>query len=127
MDDEETLTLESDWLPETELSRLIGEYQADFPELSVRIDNPAHRGLDPTIAVAIITGIFSTLVPFAAKLADRIFRQEPDAYVIVGAPGDEDPVVLRAAMPAEARDRLLRDALAARPLKVRISLEPPAG
>src|SRR5262249_9567849 len=64
MDSEATLTLEPDWLPATELSRLIGECRADFPELLVSdAGAPAHRGLDPTIAVAIIGGVFTALVP----------------------------------------------------------------
>jgi hypothetical protein len=128
MENEEILTLESDWLPSSELSRLVSEYRADFPDLSVSDDvDLEHRGLDPTIAVAIINGIFTTLVPFVTKLAERIFKQEPDAYVIIGESGDKDQVVLRATIPAKARDQLLKDALASRPLKVRISLEPPSG
>ncbi len=49
MEHEGTLTLESDWLPPSELSRLVSESSTDFPALSISArGEPAHRGLDPT-------------------------------------------------------------------------------
>ncbi|MDT3442294.1 MULTISPECIES: hypothetical protein [unclassified Pseudofrankia] len=112
MANDDALTIESDWLPSAELRRLVDASRAPFPELSVSAagDSP-HRGPDPALAVAIVSGVFSLLVPFVTKPADRIFAAEPDAKVSVRGADGQDEVVVHASLPAEVRDQLLQQAI----------------
>lgn len=94
------LTVESDWLPPGELGRLLRREAAAFGELTVEnAGGPAHRGIDPGLAVAVVSGVFSLAVPFAAKLAERVFAEEKRATVTVAVPAGTE-VVLRAPMSA---------------------------
>jgi len=127
MEQQATLTIESDWLPAPELDRLVAECRADTPALLVSTgEGPEHRGLDPAVAVALISGIFGLLVPFAAKLAERVFAHEPDASVTLETGTGKNRVVLQASLPAQQRDRLLREAMSSGATRVRISLGQPS-
>jgi hypothetical protein len=121
----DTLTLESDWLPSAELDRLVSECRQDIPGLSVSATgHAAHRGLDPTVAVALISGLVSIVIPFVTKLAERVFAKEPKGVVTISDAGGQDQVVLKTTVPSDVRDQLVADALASGALRVRISLEP---
>jgi len=124
MESVDNLTLESDWLPSTELDRLIGESRHDVPGLSVWMTGESHRGVDPTIAVALISGLVSIVVPFVTKLAERVFAKEPDAVVTIDGAGGGDQVVLTQALSPDVQAQLVKDAIASGALRVRISLDP---
>jgi hypothetical protein len=124
MENVDTLILESDWLPSAELDRLVSECRRDLQGLSVSTTvDSAHRGLDPTVAVELISGLVSIIIPFVTKLAERVFANEPEAVLTVSDAAGKDQAVLKAILPPEVRDQLLEDALASGALRVRISLE----
>jgi len=121
-----TLTLVSDWLPSAELRRLVSEYEAEFPELKVAAEgSPEHRGIDPSVAVALVSGAFTLLAPFVTKLAERVFAAEPKASVALDDPSGGNAVVLLSSLPAELRQQLVTEAIASGALRVRINLEQP--
>lgn len=90
MTNQALIEIESDWLPVSELERLVGQLNQDFPSLAVqRTTESTNRAIDPTIAVALITGTFSILVPLITKLIDKVFEQEPKAKITIKQTGDE--------------------------------------
>jgi hypothetical protein len=117
------IVVESGWLPAAELQRVVDEVSAEFPDgaPAVRVDQPGHRGVDPTIAVATISGFFSVTVPFATALANRVFAKEPDATVAVV--GDAKEIVIDASMAPEDRARLIQEGFRAGATRVRIDLD----
>ncbi len=121
----ETLAVESDWLPASELHRLLEEFEGEFPELSVEPEeSPEHRGLDPTIAVALVNGAVTLLAPLVTKLVERIFKAQPKAKVALSDANGVDQVTLLSSLPEETRTQIVNDAIASGALRVRISLEP---
>lgn len=120
-----TLAVESDWLPSVELLRLLGEYRAEFPQLVVAADSPEHRGLDPAIGAALVSGAFTLFAPFVTRLVDRIFGAEPKASVTVGDAAVGHEVVLVSSLSEELRNQLVAEAIESGALRVRISLEQP--
>jgi hypothetical protein len=117
------ITVESDWLPSAELARLLA---AGGPETSGLtydvVEGPEHRGLDPTITVAIVTGVFSLLVPFMTRLAERLFAAEPDASLTVDGGPAGDTIVVTAEVSAADAAELLAKAVEAGARNVRISI-----
>ena len=112
-------------LPAAELNELVNECGREVPEVSVApTGESAHRGLDPTIAGALITGLINVVIPFVTKLAERVFAKEPEAVVTLTDGAGEDAAVLFSRLAPDVRDRLVKDALASGALRVRISLEP---
>lgn len=120
MDEDPDIVVESDWLPFAELQRAVEECRTDFPTALVSSDAPGHRGVDPTIVVAAISGISTIAAPFMAALAARIFAKEPAAAVSLVDETNE--LVLDAAMDPDARDDLIEAAYRAGARRVRISL-----
>jgi hypothetical protein len=122
-----TVTVESDWLPAAELDRLVSECRRDAPGVELaNAGQPAHRGLDPSLAVALITGFVDVVIPFVTKLAERVFSKEPEAVLTLDDEAGSGAVALYATMPPEERDELVMDALKSGALRLRISLEAPA-
>jgi hypothetical protein len=122
-----TIAVESDWLAAAELDRLVSECRGEVPGVELaNAGQPAHRGLDPGVVVALITGFVDVAIPFVTKLAERVFSKEPKAVLTLGDDAGRDAVALYASMPPEERDRLVTDALGSGALRLRISLEAPA-
>jgi hypothetical protein len=117
------VVVESGGLPAAELQRVIDEVRAEFADgaPAVQVDKPGHRGgVDPTIVVAIISGIFSVTVPFVTALASRVFAKEPDATVaLVDGPKE---VVIDAGIAPEDQARLIQEGFRAGATRVRIDL-----
>jgi hypothetical protein len=118
-----SLAVESDWLPPAELERLLEERRPEFETVVVRAEDPAHRGLDPTLAVAIVNCATNLLVPFVSALVDRLFKSEPDAAVALGGNDDTTSVVVRASLPADERQTVIAEAIASGAGRVRITLD----
>ena len=123
---EDRIAVESPGLPPAELERLLVAGGVRAPGLSYDLaPGSGRRGDDPTIAVAVVSGVVSLLVPFMTKLAERLFAAEPGATLTVwGAPGG-DTVVLRAEVPAADAADLVAKAVAAGARDVRISIGDP--
>jgi hypothetical protein len=82
--DGDGLVLESGWLPPAEFDRLTAFAARDLPGLTVTRDaGPGHRGVDPTIVVAVVSGVTALLLPFVAKLAERLFAAEPRSSLTI--------------------------------------------
>lgn len=126
MDDIDVIDLESDWLPAAELRRLADEVRTQYPAASVEMADPAHRGLDPSIVVAAISGLTAIAVPFVTALAGRIFAKEPEASVVLVESDGQRQIVLRSTIPAQESARLIEEALTAGARRVQISLDPSA-
>lgn len=116
-----TISMESDWIPAGELLRLLNSAESERPGVSVTADTPEHRGLDPAMAVALVSGAVTLLTPIVTEFAKRVFAAEPDATVAVERP--DDTVVLLAALPEDVRGRLIADALEAGARRIRIGLD----
>jgi hypothetical protein len=123
-----TLTVESDWLPSVELRRLLQQAGAGSAgssrPLTISPESADHRGLDPAMAAALISGAITLLSPFVAKLVERIFTAEPEATVALSDDAGNEHATLLASLPEDVRTRLVNEAIAAGALRVRISLEP---
>lgn len=119
MDDDTPVTLESDY-PAVTLRRVVDDCLPDFPAAAVTLEKPGHRGLDPTIAVAIVSGISSVAVPFMTALAQRIFSKEPETrYILVDSSGVEI-AALESSQSAEVHAEVAERAIAAGARRVRI-------
>ncbi|MFB7719960.1 hypothetical protein [Nocardia sp. NPDC056100] len=116
-----TIVVESGWMPVNELLRLLNSGASDGG-VTVSGEVPEHRGIDPAVAVALISGGFGTLAPFLIEFAKRLFRAEPDAVVNVET--EAGPVVLLSSLPEAVRTELVNSAIASGALRVRITLEP---
>lgn len=125
MDRETSLTVESDWLPPGELRRLIEESQVEPGAMAVAPEGSSRRGVDPTIASAVVSGVFGVLVPFVTKLVDRLFRAEPQATLRLTRSDGSGEVVIETALTPAERERLVNDALASGAGHLRIGLQPP--
>jgi hypothetical protein len=123
----DTLTLESDWLPATELRRLVGAQQAEFPTLSIATRDSDVRGIDPAMAVAVVSGVVAVALPFVTRLAERLFAMEPKASVTISTTNGDSTVELRATLPAKVAGEMVERALAAGADRVRITLPPDDG
>jgi hypothetical protein len=113
-----SISMESDWLPPAELQRLLDEPRMEFPEISIATTESSHRGLDPAVASALVSGAVALLTPFVTKVVERLFKKEPKAWVEVG-----DGVVLRPGVTTEQCKDLVAQALTSGTIRVRINLE----
>ncbi len=120
---EDTIVIESDWMASAQLDRLVAASGAESFGLTYDVAGPAaDRGVDPTIIVAVVSGVFNVLVPFMTKLAQRLFATEPDASLTLSGPHAMNRIVLTANMPAESAAALLANAVKAGARNVRISI-----
>jgi hypothetical protein len=120
---EDRIVIESDWMASAQLDGLVAGSGAESFGLTYDVTRPAtDRGVDPTIIVAVVTGLFNVLVPFMTRLAQRLFASEPDASLTVSGPHGMSTVVLTADIPAERAAALLDNAVKAGARNVRISI-----
>ncbi|MFC9997382.1 hypothetical protein [Nocardia sp. NPDC127526] len=115
-----TITVESGWMPTNELLRLLNSVERE-DGVAVSAEGAEHRGLDPAMAVALISGSFGMLAPFVTEFAKRLFKAEPDATVDIET--DNGPVVLLSSLPEAVQAQLISDAINSGALRVRINLE----
>ncbi|ASW55887.1 hypothetical protein [Plantactinospora sp. KBS50] len=123
MDDDDTIVVDSDWLPPAELDRLL--VAGGVRETGLRYDpglSAGSRGIDPTVAIAAISGAVTLLAPFLAKLAERLFAAEPDSTLSLRRKSGGDVVVVRADVPAAEAGELIAAALRAGARNVQIGL-----
>jgi len=119
----ESLILESWSLPSDQLARLLADSSAEVPGLMHEVaSGPAHRGIDPTVAAAVVTGAFGLLVPFMTKLAEKLFAAEPDARLSVEGLPSAETVVLTATMSTEDTAEVLAKALAGGARRVQVTV-----
>jgi hypothetical protein len=123
---DQTIAIESDWLPQGELDRLLSAVGRDEPGVSTApADDDGERSfdVDPAVAVALITGAVSLVVPFVTKVAERVFAKEP-ATTVAMATNRGEAFTINASLPPEVQERIIREAIEAGAVTVRISLEP---
>lgn len=118
----ESVTVESSWLPPEELRRLLDQSQSSFPDVAVSVPGPGQRGVDPQVAVAVISAVSTLLVPFVTLVAARLFAKEPKAALKLGG-GQAADVVIRASLPEGQRQEAIDAAIASGATRVRITLE----
>jgi hypothetical protein len=120
---ENTIFIESDWMASAQLDGLVAATGAESFGLTYDVASATgHRGVEVPIIVAAVSGLFNVLVPFMAKLAERLFATEPDARLVVGGARGENAIVLTADMPAENVAVLLAKAIDAGARNVKISI-----
>jgi len=66
----ESIGVESGWPAVGELHRLL-EARQELPNVTVSVDKPSHRNIDPQMAFEVISGSVSLLAPFVTMLAAR--------------------------------------------------------
>jgi hypothetical protein len=116
--------LESDWLPPAELERLVSGVLEQFPDVSSKTSGEVRRGIDPAIAVAIVTGVVNLIVPFVTQLAQRLFRAEPNSRIDVQGKQPSISVTILAGTTIAECERLLKSVMATGAvISVRISID----
>jgi hypothetical protein len=124
MPTDEAITVESNWLPQSELDRLLAAVGRDHPGVMAGRSTPSvTRSLDPSIAVAMITAAAALAAPFVAKLAERVFAKEPAARLSI-ATTSGDVAAITAALSPEMRDEIIRNVLQSGVVTVQIGLDP---
>lgn len=109
MDIGDGLVLESGWLPPGEFDRLTAFAARDLPGLTVTRDGgPGRRGVDPTVVVAVVSGVTTLLLPFVTKLAERLFAAEPAARLTIEVAAGGTVVVEGSLAPDVRAERLDR-------------------
>jgi hypothetical protein len=121
----ESVTVESSWLPPEELRRLLDQSRSSFPDVAVSVPSPERRGVDPQVAVAVISAVSTLLVPFVTLVAARLFAKEPKAALKLdgGDDGQVPDVVIRASLPEGQRQAAIDAAIASGATRVKITLE----
>lgn len=123
MDADGTIIVESDWLPAAELERLVTQLGSDFPNLAVVPPVSVRRSIDPAVAAAIVSGVLGLLGPFVSKLAERLFKKEPEAAVMLIESNGTVKMTIDGKMPEETRQRLIKTAVSSgQDLSVKISM-----
>jgi hypothetical protein len=123
MAQEDRIVIESDWMAPAQLDRLLDESGAQRFGLTSEVTTPAgSRGVDPALVVAVVSGLFTLLAPFMSRLAERLFKAEPEAKLTVSGAAGIDTLVLTAEVPAAKAGELLASAVRAGARSVKITI-----
>jgi hypothetical protein len=83
-----SLVVESEIWPAMEIERFVAAECLEYAGVTCAADRESHRGVDPAVAAAVVSGLFSIAVPFVMGLADRFLKADPKTEItMTGADG----------------------------------------